>query len=76
MYLAAAGPGKTNTDTNTTANPKTNPNLNFFIFPSFYFIPDLTPQHPQLSASISTTSLDILLGCLFCPGWNGKAEHR
>jgi hypothetical protein len=38
--LAAAGPGKANTDTNTTVNPKTNPNLNFFIFTSFYFIHD------------------------------------
>ncbi|UCG67363.1 MAG: hypothetical protein JSW12_10435, partial [Deltaproteobacteria bacterium] len=72
----AARSGKTNTDTNSTANPKTNPNLTFFIVPSFYFIPDLASYHPELSTPISTTSFATLLGCLFCPGWNGKAEHQ
>jgi hypothetical protein len=34
-------PGRANAATNTTTNPKTNPNLTFFIFTSFYFVPDL-----------------------------------
>jgi hypothetical protein len=36
MYFAAAGLGKANADSSTTANPKTNPNLSFFIFTSFW----------------------------------------